>query len=187
MASLHLVQGPAGGGKSAVVRDMLEAGEVQVAADVTALWVALSGVERDPETGRYPVRLDDPALHSARVAQTAVASFALREGYDVAVTTSRPNQVERWETLVRERDGARFAVRTVDPGMDEVISRLAVEGEPGVDDFEVEITRRGIRPVRGHLSDECRKAIARWYGRQTVNRVLGPRGGRGGRGGGRRR
>ena len=180
MASLTLVQGPAGGGKSAVVRDMLEAGEVQVAADVTALWAALSGARRDPETGRYPPRRpEDPALHAARVAQAAVASFALREGYDVAVTSSRPDQVDRWETLVRERDGARFAVRTVEPpgGVDEVISRLAVEGEPGVDDFEVEITRRGVRPVRGRISSECRKAIERWYGRRTVgSRIL--RGGR---------
>ena len=55
---LVLIQGPAGGAKSQVAAEMLEAGEVQVLADTTALWAALSGVQRGPD-GKYPVRQDD--------------------------------------------------------------------------------------------------------------------------------
>ena len=187
MASLTLVEGPAGGGKSAVVRDMQEAGEVQVAADVTALWAALSGAQRDPETGRYPVRSDDdPALHAARVAQTAVAGFAVREGYDVAVTTSRRGQEARWRGMAEEAR-VPFRVRTVDPGMENVIARLQIIGEPGVDDTEVLIEDvNGRVRARGKLSGPCRKAANRWY------RAVGGFGGgplrvRPGRSGGRRR
>ena len=53
MAVLHLVEGPAGGGKSQHVDELVEAGTVQVVADTTALWVALSGVKRGAD-GRYP-------------------------------------------------------------------------------------------------------------------------------------
>ena len=188
MASLTLVQGPAGGGKSAVVRDLQEAGEVQVAADVTALWAALSGAQRDPETGRYPVRSDDdPALHAARVVQAAAVGFGLREGYDVAVTTSRPDQVGRWRGMAEEAR-VPFRIRTVDPGMENVVARLMIVGEPGVDDTEVIIEEVGGRVrARGRLSGPCRKAINRWY------RAAGAFGGGpfrvrpGGRSGGRRR
>ena len=59
---LTLIEGPAGGGKSELLREMLAAGEIDVAADVTALWAATGGAERDPVTGKYPVRLEtDPA------------------------------------------------------------------------------------------------------------------------------
>lgn len=163
MASLTLVQGPAGGGKSAVIRDMVQAGEVQVAADVTALWAALGLVQRDPETGRYPVRdEDDPALETALYVQAVAVRQALDAGRDVAVTTSRRGQESRWRA-VAESIGAPFRARTVDPGEAEVARRL-VEGY-GVD---VGVTDdAGIDPIESlddpRLTDECRKAMARWY------------------------
>ena len=39
---LTLIQGPAGGAKSQVAAELLAAGDIDVLADVTALWVALS-------------------------------------------------------------------------------------------------------------------------------------------------
>ena len=142
---LTLIQGPAGGGKSAVSRDLLAAGEVEAVADVTALWAALSGAQRDPETGRYSVRDDeDPALGLARYVQAAAVREGLRQGLDVAVTTSRRDQVERWQS-VADAEGAGLAVRTVDPGIEVVTARLA-------------------DPATGVLSDACSAALDRWYG-----------------------
>ena len=142
--TLTLIEGPAGGGKSELVAELLEAGEVDVAADVTQLWAATGGYQRDPVTGKYPVRReDDPALAVARYTQTAAAAFALREGYKVAVTTSQRDKVERWAALAG-REGADFSIRTVDPGRDVVVSRL-------------------IDPATGELSADCEQAIGRWY------------------------
>ena len=140
---LFLIEGPAGSGKSQLARDLLDAGQVELLADTTALWAAIGGHERGPD-GKYPVRNeDDPALHTARYLQTVAAGFALREGYKIAVTTSQRDQVEKW-TAVANRYDASLSVQTVDPGRDVVAARLA-------------------DPVTGELSDECEQAISRWY------------------------
>lgn len=142
--SLLLVQGPAGGGKSQLVAEFLESGLIDLVSDITMLWVALKGVTRDAD-GRFPVREDsDPALDAARYLQPVLVRFALELGARVAVTTSRRNQVERWQTLAYSID-VDFSVRTVDPGEDVVRARLA-------------------DPVTGELSDPCARAIRRWYG-----------------------
>ena len=141
MAELVLIQGPAGSGKSQLVAEMLEAGEVDVVVDLTRLWVALSGVERGP-TGRYPVRLDDDkALPAAFAVKQLAARRALETGADTAVTTSVRNQEPRWQKLAAEAL-ATFSTRVVDPGEEVVKERLA--GPEG-------------------LSPECAKAISRWY------------------------
>ena len=150
MASLHLVQGPAGGGKSAVTRDMLAAGEIQLLADVTALWAALTGAVRGPD-GRYPVRLpDDPGLRAALYLQATAAHHGLREGLDVAVTTSQRGQEPRWRAVADTED-APLRVRTIDPGRSVVLARLAqdVTNAAGV-----------TEPV---VSAACRDAVNRWY------------------------
>ena len=140
--ALHLVQGPAGSGKSQTVAEMVEAGEVEVVADTTRLWVALGLYERGPD-GRYPVRADDdPVLAVALYAQGVAVRRGLDEGTEVAVTTSRRGQETRWR-LVAEAAGTRLKVRTVDPGEDVVRARLA---EPD-----------------GTLSAACERAIGRWY------------------------
>ena len=57
-----LLSGPAGAGKTQEARRLLrEAVGPMVAADFQALLVALLLLERDPETGRYPARLDSQA------------------------------------------------------------------------------------------------------------------------------
>lgn len=141
--SLTLLEGPAGGGKSGVAALMLAAGEIEVLADVTALWAALSGAVRGPD-GRFPVRLDDdPALALARYLQAVAVRQGLQDGADVGVTTSRRNRVAHWRQFAEEA-ATTFAVRTVDPGRQVVESRLS--------------------DADGHLSDPCRQAIGRWYG-----------------------
>ena len=139
---LTLIAGPAGSGKSAVAADMLEAGEIEVLADTTALWVALSGVVRGPD-GKFPVRtVDDPALAAALYLQATAARFALSSGARVGVTTSRRGQQSRWAQMAQEA-GVEFNVRTIDPGEDVVRARLADDD--------------------GNLSAECARAIGRWY------------------------
>lgn len=141
---LYLVEGPAGGGKSQHAREMLEAGEAQVLADVTSLWAAIGGHERGPD-GRYPVRSDDdPALALARYVQAAVVREGLREGQDVVVTTSRRDQQDRWSEVAAAA-ATSLSVRTIDPGRSVVEARLA-------------------DPQTGILSADCESAIARWYG-----------------------
>ena len=125
------------------MRELLAAGEIDVAADVTALWAAMGGHERGPD-GKYPVRLEtDPALHTARYLQTVTAGFALREGYNVAVTTSQRDQVEKWGA-VANRYNAPLSVRTVDPGREIIEARLS-------------------DPQTGELDPECVSAVSRWY------------------------
>ena len=99
MTDLHLIEGPAGSGKSQLARDMLDAGEVDLLADTTALWAAVGSYERGAD-GKYPVREDnDPALRVALYLQATAAAFALREGYNVAVTTSQRDQGSRWQEI----------------------------------------------------------------------------------------
>ena len=144
MPTLHLVQGPAGGGKSQLARDMLQAGQVDLLADVTQLWAAIGGYERDPATGKYPIRRDDdPALRAALYLQATVAHYGLREGLDVAVTSSQRNQAARWGEVAAGA-GASLNVQTVDPGEEVIRARLA--------DIET-----------GELIAECENAIGRWY------------------------
>ena len=141
MASLTLLEGPAGAGKSQEAARMLAAGEADVLADLTSLWAAMRGYERDGE-GRYPVRADnDPVLPLASYMRAAVVRAALREGLAVAVTTGTPDMATRW-AAVAEETGAAFTVRTIDPGEAVVRERLAENGT---------------------LSPACEKAVRRWY------------------------
>ncbi len=141
--TLHLLQGPAGSGKSQLARDMKHAGQVDLLADVTALWAAVGVYDRGPD-GRYPVRDDDdPALLAALYLQTTLVTYGLERGLNVAATTSRRDQVGRWQTLAASL-GADFNVQTIDPGIDVVSERLT-------------------DPDTGKLSEECAKAINRWY------------------------
>jgi len=146
MAVLHLVEGPAGGAKSQHVRELLAAGVVSIVADVTRLWAALGGYERDPETGRYPIREDgDPALALALYAQTVAVRQALREGQDVAVTASTRTAEAKWRAVVEEIDNATMTLTTMDPGRAIVIARLATADDPAA------------------LKDACARAVDRWY------------------------
>ena len=144
MARLILVQGPAGGGKSAAVRAALDAGEVRIVADTTLLWAAIRDRRRGSD-GRYPERDSEAdaadALLAAYVKRTVVRQ-ALGRDLDTAVTTSVAGEEPTYAGIAHQF-GAGFEVRTVDPGEEEVTRRLS----------------RG-----GRLSDQCRRAIGRWYG-----------------------
>ena len=143
---LLLLQGPAGGGKSGVYAQLLRAGVAQVVADYTRIYVALTGVVRDPDTGLYPVRLATDAVVAAGTvtyAQATIVRHALGAGLSTIVTTSRRGQERRWQQVAEETNAA-FSVQTVDPGRQVVTERLASQ-------------------TGGVLSDECETAIRRWY------------------------
>ena len=53
-----LLSGPAGAGKSAAAKEILDAADAPtVVIDFQSLYASVLGIERDPETGRYPERL----------------------------------------------------------------------------------------------------------------------------------
>ena len=134
--ALGILRGPAGAGKSQELRP----GEIR--ADITAIWAALMGYERDAD-GRYPVRADDdPALGMAHYLKATAIAYAAREGIAGWTTTSdsSPEALER----LREQ-GATGEIRTIDPGEPEVRRRLAGPG--------------------GIVSGDCEQAIQRWFGR----------------------
>ena len=147
MAKLLLIQGPAGGGKSQLYSQLLATGEITIIADYTRLFVAATGVERDPITGLYPVRsAQDAAVRdgTASYLQVALVRHSLRNDRDTAVTTSRAAQEARWQAVADEFD-AEFEVRTVDPGREVVTERLRAQSGTG------------------ELLEECATAISRWY------------------------
>ena len=107
--ALEILRGPAGSGKSQIVREE----QPEILADLTAIWAAIKGVERD-SNGLYPERRgDDPALEAARYLKIVLVGFAARRGLSGIVTTSdsSPEAVEK----LREA-GATAGTRTVDPG-----------------------------------------------------------------------
>ena len=144
MPDLHLIEGPAGSGKSAFAAELKRAGAIDILADLTRLWAAIGLYERTLDGG-FPIRRDDdPALEAARYIRVALVSFALGAGLNVAVTVSQRDQVERWREIAT-RATATFQVTTIDPGERVVRARLA-------------------NPVTEVVSSECEQAIARWYG-----------------------
>ena len=114
-----------------------------VAVDFQSMYAALLLIERQPD-GRYPERLTRqeyvlPLVEYIR--QAAVTGAALME-IDAIVTNSDGSALRRDSLLRRLAFGA--SERVIDPGIDVVRERLAVNGE---------------------LSDQCAEAINRWYGR----------------------
>lgn len=139
-----LLSGPAGGGKSQEARRLLEVAAVPtVLTDFQDLYAALLGLRRDPETGRYPERLGRHAfaLATAEYLRRAAITAAREREIDVIVTNSDGDPGRRAQLLAAMGPGAVESI--LDPGRDEVIRRLSVEGV---------------------LSDQCGRAIERWYG-----------------------
>ena len=148
MARLTLLRGPAGAGKSQRARELLRDNPDAILADTSATWVMLSGIERDPVTGLYPVREDgDPRLGVARYIRRTIANRALELGLDVVATISDSDQAvtARWRDVAAARS-AEFVTETLDPGIAAIRARL---GDGSGDD---------------ELSPECERALSRWYG-----------------------
>ena len=146
-ASLLLLEGPPGGGKSQELERLKAAGEIDGAADLTRLWAALGLVERGAD-GLYPVRLgDDPVLPLSRYMKAVAVREGLRSGLKMAVTSAARDQAEKWRAIAEEA-GASFEFRTIDPGESVATSRLTDSD--------------------GNLGPECGRALARWYGSRSA-------------------
>ena len=145
MAKLTAILGPPGSGKSEISHERIRHNQNMILSDITQIWAHVRQVERDPDTNRYPIREDDEPVVRKRVllqVQTAIVSIGLRNEMDVIVTSGSPAMAQRW-SMVASDLGAEFEVETHDPGRAVVESRLAVDGV---------------------LSEQCERAIARWYG-----------------------
>ena len=140
-----LLSGPAGAGKTAEARRILEAStEPTAVVDFQSLLVALTLLERQAD-GRYPPRRDSQAswlLPLTEFTRMAIIGAAQERGIDV-VTTNSDGSPER-RALLLSRLGPGATERIIDPGIQIVSERLSVNGT---------------------LSDQCREAINRFYGR----------------------
>ena len=132
------VVGPAGAGKSQYIAASIRAGWVVI--DYTALYAALSGVQRGPD-GKYPERVTGaPLLPFVAGMKTMALRMAVERELSGFVTSSSLADVEALETITGE------TAKVIDPGEDVVRARLA-------------------DPVSGELSPECSAALRRWYRR----------------------
>lgn len=141
-----LISGPAGAGKTQEARRLLqEATAPTLASDFQAILVALMLLERDPETGRYPQRLDSQSswlLPMVEAIRQTVITLSQERQLDVVATNSDGDAARRAFLLSRLGTGA--AERVIDPGIDVVHRRLSISGR---------------------LSGQCRDAAGRWYER----------------------
>ena len=140
-----LLSGPAGAGKTEEARRVLEAAtEPMVAADFQTLLAALTLLVRQPD-GRYPPRRESQAswlLPLTEYLRMAIIGAAQERGVDV-VTTNSDGSPER-RALLLSRLGPGAVEQVIDPGIEIVTERLSVDGT---------------------LSDQCKDAISRYYGR----------------------
>ena len=140
---LEVIAGPPGGGKSQAIEQERLPGDVVI--DFTALYVALTGVQRDPVTGRYPERIDgDPRLPLVSALRDRAIEEAAARELDGFVTTSdsRPESLDRFARLAASTGVGAAAIRVIDPGEDVVRARLS-------------------DPVTGNLSSGCESALSR--------------------------
>ena len=145
MSALTLIEGPPGSGKSDIARSAIQDGEADLLVEFTALWAALRAVDRLP-TGRYPIRKNsDPFIKNGygSALKTTAVRLALQRDLRVIVSSGSRDDAKKWAPLAAEI-GAKFEVRTVDPGRAVVTARLADDS--------------------GNLSVECQQALGRWYG-----------------------
>ena len=142
-----LISGPAGAGKTEAARRMLqESTAPMVAADFQSpCLLALTLLERDPETGRYPQRLESQSswlIPLTEAIRQTVITFSEERGIGVVATNSDGSPARRSYLLSRLGIGA--TERIIDPGIDVVHRRLSIAGQ---------------------LSRQCRDAAGRWYER----------------------
>ena len=144
MAGL-LVSGPAGAGKSAVAREVVDATPNAVMVDFQYTYAGLLGIEREPD-GRYPERepRNDFALPLTEYVRRATVTGAIARDLFVVLTNSDGSSTRRSFLLGLLGNGA--TERVIDPGISTIRVRLSVRTE-------------------GVVSEQCEAAISRWYGR----------------------
>ena len=136
-----LVSGPAGAGKTQRAR-LLQQEHGGMVSDFQETYADLLGIERDPVTGRYPPRKpEDRYIISIVQEQRRVAiATAQTRGMPIYFTNSLGEEGRRRALL--QSLGENAAEEVIDPGEDEVVRRLS---------------------VNGRLTEQCREAIDRWY------------------------
>ena len=140
-----LLSGPAGAGKTALARELLDQFQRPgVVADFQSILAALLLLIRD-SNGRYPPRLETHgyALPIVEYVRRAIMSVALENEVEIVCTNSDGSPARRNFLLAQLGPGA--IERVIDPGIDVVKTRLA--------------------DVDGLLSVQCGDAINRWFGR----------------------
>ena len=143
MAGL-LLSGPAGGGKSQVAaRARADINGPSILVDFQSTYANILGLER-LASGRYPPRLpqDEFAIPMVEYLRRTMISAALTRDVYIFLTNSDGSPARRQELLGLLGSGA--TERIVDPGLDVVTRRLSINGE---------------------LSQDCSRAIDRWFGR----------------------
>lgn len=138
-----LISGPAGGGKSQRLKELLDESEEPTAtADFQSLYAALLQQQRDP-SGKYPLR--DPALLPlVEYTRRSVITGARKRGIRILATNS-DGDPERRGSLLDEL-GPDSEELVIDPGQTIAEDRL--------------------RSKDGSLSPECRNALQRWYAKK---------------------
>lgn len=137
-----LISGPAGAGKSQEARRLLDAAEVpSVVIDFQSFYAALLQLTRGAD-GRYPERLEvhEYVLPLVEYLRTTAIRQAVESDIELLVTNSdgSPERRARLLSLM----GAGATERIIDPGRSAVEERLTINGV---------------------LSDQCGRAIDRWY------------------------
>ena len=112
--------------------------------DFQSIYAALLMLRRDPETGRYPERdpADAPLLALAEYTRKAMISGAREMDIEIIATNSDGSPQRR--EYLRGLLGPGAVETVLDPGIEVVVERLSVDGT---------------------LSEQCRQAIQRFYGR----------------------
>ena len=140
-----LLSGPAGAGKTEEARRLLAEMPEGVVLDFQQLYAALLLIFRDPETRRYPEREATRAyaLSMAEYVRKAGIAGARAQELEIIATNSDGSPARREYLLGLLGPGA--TERVLDPGVETVTARLS--------------------NASGYLSEGCRDAINRWYGR----------------------
>ena len=134
-----------------LLAELAAAGYEPVAADFQSIYAALLLLERLPD-GRYPERLDVQSYILAMVEflRTAMIRNALEDDRPVVVTISEPPSGARHAALLA-LFGGQARQETIDPGLEIILDRLAVDGV---------------------VSDSCIDAAGRWFGREVVEQAV---------------
>ena len=138
-----LLSGPAGAGKTAEARRLLEAYPgPAVALDFQTLYSAVLLIER-LEDGRYPQREPQHqfAYPLVEYLRRAALTAARDREIEVVLTNSDSDPARRATLLGLLKPGAREVV--IDPGRAVVVERLS--------------------DADGVLSDQCADAVSRWF------------------------